>query len=143
MGTPMNQNDVDTMTEGFSDLQFVGLYGSTNGRNCERHSCCGEHASVGDLVRLKRTVVTINRDGIPKVEDAIKIVRIEDGVESCTIGFIARTQMTVPLVIRSINKLCVISEIYDTSDDTYLRGVSKKNVGMAGMNLVDNIPISE
>jgi hypothetical protein len=58
-------------------------------------------------------------------------------------GFIARTQMTLPIVVESVNRLCFISEIYDTSGNKYLRGVSKRNVGMAGLNLVDNIPLSE
>jgi hypothetical protein len=143
MEIPPPHLDNNPPNEICSDLQFVGLFGTSNGRSCERHPCCGEHVGVGDLVRLKRTVVTVNRDGEARAEDAIAIVRIEDSVETCTIGFIARTQMKAPLVIRSVNKLCVISEIYEGSDNSYLRSVSKKNVGMAGMNLVDNIPIGE
>jgi hypothetical protein len=144
MQAPDPNGDVAAVaSEITSDLQFVGLYGTTNGRTCERHNCCGEHVSCGDLVRLKRTVVRVARDGEARDEDAISVVKIEDGVESCTIGFIARTKMTLPIVVGSVNKLCIISDIYDTSDNKYLRGVSKRNVGMAGLNLVDNIPISE
>jgi hypothetical protein len=126
-----------------SDLQFVGLYGTTNGRTCERHDCCGKYVTLGDLVRLKRTVVRVSRDGEARDEEAIAVVKIEDGFESCTIGFIARNQMTLPRVVASVNKLCILSEIYEASENKYLRGVSKRNLGMGGLDLVDNIPISE
>jgi hypothetical protein len=125
------------------DLHFVGLYGHTNGRRCDRHPFYGATIELNDLVRLKRTVVTINVNGVNSVEEAIKIVKIEDGVEGCTVGFIPRTHMKLLKVRRSIDKVAIVAEIYTTSSNKYKRMTSKKNCGMAGINLVENIPIGE
>lgn len=67
-----------------ADIEIVGLHSSTNGRSCCQHACCGKHAAVNDVVRLVRTVVTVNDN----IEPAIKVVKIADGVETCTIGFV-------------------------------------------------------
>ena len=60
------------------DGEIVGLNGTSNGRSCESHDCCGKYISPDDLVRFKLTVVDI--DGT--VEEAIKVVRVRDGTES-------------------------------------------------------------
>jgi hypothetical protein len=133
----------ESVIERLCDIEMVGLFGSSNGRNCERHQCCGQHIRLGDLVRLKRTVVSVSRNGQASDEDAIAVVRIEDGVETCTVGFIPRVQMNAPKVVRSINKLAFLAEIYDVSENRYIRGVAKRNCGMAGLNLVENIPLNE
>jgi hypothetical protein len=49
--------------------QFVGLYGTSNDRNCERHSCCGEDVPG-------KTVVTVVRNGKQTDKEEIKVVRI-------------------------------------------------------------------
>ena len=49
----------------------------------------------------------------------------------------------LPIVVSSIEKVCVVAEIYHFSLNKYKAIASKKNVGMAGINLVDNIPIDE
>lgn len=72
--------------QGSIDLEMVGLFGVTNGRSCSCHDICGEYVEVGDLVRLVKTTVEINAI----YEDAIKVVKIEDGVDSCTVGYIPR-----------------------------------------------------
>jgi hypothetical protein len=133
----------ESVVERVCDIEMVGMFGSSNGRSCERHECCGKHIRLGDLVRLKRTVVSVSRNGQEADEEAIKVVRIEDGVETCTVGFIPRVQMNVPKVVRSVNKLCFVSEFYDISPNRYIRSVAQRNYGMAGLNLVDSIPINE
>jgi hypothetical protein len=81
--------------------------------------------------------------GISRDEDAIAIVRIEDGVESCTVGFIARVQMHAPKDVWSVNMFCVVAEFHNILDIRYIRGIAQRNYGMAGLNLVDNIPLIE
>ena len=66
-----------------NDGDIVGLKGTRNGRSCESHDCCGDLTSPDDLVRFKLTVVDI--DG--KTEEAIKVVRVSDGTESCMVEF--------------------------------------------------------
>jgi hypothetical protein len=122
---------------------MVGMIGSSNGRNCERHQCCGKHVQLGDLVRLKRTVVSVSRNDQATDAETIAIVRIEDGVETCTVEFNPHVQMNVPKVVRSFNKLCFVAEFYDILDNQYIRGIAQRNSGMTGLNLVNQIPLSE
>jgi hypothetical protein len=76
-------------------------------------------------------------------EEAIAIVRIEDNVETCNVGFIPHVQMKVPKVVWSVNKLAYFAEIYDMSENRYIGRIAKRICVMSGLHLVDNILISE
>jgi hypothetical protein len=121
------------------DLEIVGLHCSNNGRSCVSHEICGQHVIVGDVLRLVRTTVTVK--GV--VEPAVKLVKIIDGVDCCVVGFIPRLQMSLAKVEGNINKFCMVKELYSTSDNSYKRGLSCKNMGMAGVVLLDLIPLNE
>jgi hypothetical protein len=76
-----NQKNIveENMTK---DGELVGLKGTSNGRSCVSHDCCGKHVNLDDLVRFRFSVADI--DG--KIEEAIQVVRIRDGTELCTIA---------------------------------------------------------
>jgi hypothetical protein len=67
------------------DIEVVGLYCSSNGRSCCSHIICGEHIVPGDLQHPVQTVVEVE-NGV--IKEAVKVVRIVDGVDCCNIGFI-------------------------------------------------------
>ena len=69
-----------------ADLEIVGLESNTNGRSCTVHSVCGQAIAVGDVLRLVGCIVQI--DNI--TEDAIKCVKVIDGVDTCTVAFVPR-----------------------------------------------------
>jgi len=69
------------------DGKIVGLKGSSNGRACVQHVCCGVSLQVDDLLCFKVGVV-IQEDGM--AESVVKAVLIWDGTETCTIGFLPR-----------------------------------------------------
>ena len=69
------------------DGEIVGLKGSSNGRACVQHACCGVSLQVDDLLRFKVGVV-IQEDGTAKT--VVKAVLIRDGTETCTVGFLPR-----------------------------------------------------
>ena len=69
------------------DGEIVGLTGSSNGRSCEQHTCCGSCVRVGDLLRIKVGVV---QHGDGTVETVVKAILIQDGTETCTVGFAPR-----------------------------------------------------
>ena len=121
------------------DLTIVGLNSSTNGRSCTRHDKCGDHVCVGDVLRLVRCVVTIK--GEP--EEAIKLVKIEDATDSCTVAFIDRVSASNPKVIQNINKFAQVVEIIKDSTNTHKRRMAKQNYGMATIFFLDDIPIGE
>jgi hypothetical protein len=117
------------------DLEIVGLLANNNGRSCSIHGCCGSELVVGDVLRLKETIVTVEgRD-----EYAVKLVRIDDGVEGCTVAFVPRLQLDLPIVQRNIGHFAVVKELYQHSKYSFLRSKSHRNLGMAGVVLLNEI----
>lgn len=113
------------------EVELYGLYGSSNGRYCERHAVCGECVVVGDILRLKRTVVKIN----DKLEHAIKFVNIVDGCEKCTVGFVSKSLIDEYLC--QINEFFEVVEIYREASNSFKRRKSCINKGMALCRKID------
>ena len=121
------------------NLDIVGLDSSTNGRSCTCHATCGEHVLVDDVLRLVRCIVTIN--GVP--EDAVKLVKIKDATDSCTVAFVPRAATKMPKVTRNINRFAQVVEIYKDLTNSYKRRMSHQNKGMAKIVFLDEIPVDE
>ena len=115
------------------DFEVVGLQSSTNGRSCTIHECCGEDVGVGDVLRVVPCTVAV--DGV--VEEALKVVKVVEGVDSCTVGFIPRVLMSLPAVNKHVNKFVQVSELYKDSSNGYKRDKSYKNCGMARVSTLD------
>jgi hypothetical protein len=124
---------------GSIDFEIVGLFSSSNGRFCCSHKVCGQHVCVGDVLRLVKDIVDIG----DHTEEAIKLVKIIDGTDGCTVGFIPRVQSNLPKVVENINKFCIVHELYCSSNSVYKRKKGEKNQGMAGAILLECIPINE
>jgi hypothetical protein len=121
------------------DIEIVGLQSCTNGRSCSLHEVCGDYVEVGDLLRLLPTVVTIN--GID--QGAIKLVRLMDEADGCTVAFIPRILMDLPRVQNNLTKFCVVKELYRESSNSFKRHKNHRNMGCASCYFLDDIPISE
>jgi hypothetical protein len=119
-----------------STFEIVGMYGDSNGRCCADHDECGRHLRVGDICRLVRTQVRINNEE----EDAIALMKLIDGSEACTAGFIPRPMLKKKIVLRNVEKEVQVLEIYDQSENTTKRRMAKRNHGMASVFPLDNIP---
>lgn len=120
----------------YFDLEILGLLKETNGRSCTQHACCGAHLDVGDVVRLVNTTVTINN--VP--EKAIKFVRIDGGMETCTVGFLSKAVMQSRKVQKNVGKFAKVAVLFNDSDNYYMRRRSKQNYGMAGVVLLSEVP---
>lgn len=120
-------------------LEIVGLHSNSNGRSCCQHKCCGEHVKIGDVLRLVKCVVTINL----QAEEAVKLVKIEDGTNCCTVGFVPRVFSRSPQVQQHINGFVQVIELYKDSENTYKNTLSTKNFGVASVVCLDDIPIPE
>lgn len=105
------------------------------------HSHCGMHVQVGDLLRLVLIVVTLRADKPP--EDAIKLVKVIDGTESCTVGFIPRAFVRLERIKSRVDDFCVVLEVYDTSNNKYKKLHSKKNHGVASCLFLTDVPRQE
>jgi hypothetical protein len=121
------------------DFDIVGLFGSTNGRSCCIHKICGKSMEAGDILCLVRTIVDINS----RTESAIKLVKIIDGVDGCTVGLVPRVQSKLPKVVNCLDKFAVIRELYSSSINSYKREKSNKNHGVASATLLDYISRDE
>ena len=97
------------------EVEIVGLYCGGNGRSCCSHKICGEHVKVGDLPRLVPTVVEV--EGV--VEEAIKFVRVLDGVDCCNVGFVPRVQATLKSVKDAVDSFVIVVELYSLSENKY------------------------
>eukprot|EP00977_Amphora_coffeiformis_P005667 scaffold1190_cov142-Amphora_coffeaeformis.AAC.4 len=84
------------------------------GRCCTIHHCCGEEVEVGNVLQL--VACTVSVDGA--VEEAIKVVKVVDGVDQCTVGFVPGVLMSLPVVKNHVNKFVQVSELYHDSDNT-------------------------
>jgi hypothetical protein len=125
-----NTDDLEPI--GDINLEIVGLNSHSNGRFCCIHPVCGDFVKVGDLLRMVPTVVTIL--GLP--EPAIKLVKMVDGQEGCTVAFVPKVQATLPIVLANLQKFCVVKVLYNISGDSYTRKRSYRNMGMAGVVVV-------
>jgi hypothetical protein len=101
--------------DGVLVIEVCGLTKLDNGRSCTIHLCCGKFVTVGDVLRLRETVVGIA--GYP--EAAIKLVKIIDGLEGCTVAYIPRTHIKRQLIINQMNRFCIVTELYNDSKNTY------------------------
>ena len=115
------------------EIELVGLKNDANGRSCERHEVCGAVVMVGDVLRLKRAVVTI--DG--RIEEALKFVSIVSGREKCIVGY---TNKSLVLNYQSkANKFVSVIRLYKDSDNSMERRKSHQNLGMALCGFIPNV----
>jgi hypothetical protein len=125
--------------QGGIDLEVVGICSNTNGQSCCVHDCCGDSLSKNELLQLVKCVVTINK----KTEEAVKFVHVTADGDRCTIGYLPRVWMNLPIVQKNINNFCIVREIYDESDNRCKRLKSQRNKGMAGFIFLISIPVTE
>jgi hypothetical protein len=119
------------------DFEMIGLFGSSNHRSCERHQTCGKHVNRNDTLRLVSCLVEIPEEGIVP---SIKLVKIEDGTETCTVAFVPKAYACMPSIRNNINKFVTVLELYSESPSAYKQRLSEKNLGMASCRFLERIP---
>jgi hypothetical protein len=118
------------------DFEVCGLANASNGRSCSLHSVCGSSVRKNDVLRLVETIAFV--DGAD--ETAIKLVKIEDGMETCTVGFIPRMHCRANSISEHINKFCMVTELYKESRNTTKRFKDNTMLGACSAILFDSIP---
>ena len=128
------------------DGEILGLRGTTNGRSCEQHACCGEIVRPNDCVQFKAAVVLI--DGVDQA--GIKAVLILDGTELCTIDFLGKnisalkkTSDKFVLSDKFVNMFTQVIELYDSRENAAKRAKSHNNLGVCSFRLLEDIQIQE
>ena len=118
------------------DREILGLTEGSQGRSCTSHRVCGKHLRENDLLKLKKAVVEFE-SGLVKL---LKVVKIQDGVETCTVGFLNSKE-------DDWDKLDIefaqVTELYEDSENSYKRKKSKRLTGMAAIVLLNTIPSFE
>jgi len=122
-------------------MMVVGLKGTSNGRSCEQHTCCGSCIQVGDLLHFKIGVVQ-HGDGM--VETVVKAILIWGGTKTCTVGFALRHIAVVERKCGLIAKhFAQIIELYDLYESASKKAKTDRNQGMASYCLLKDIPSQE
>ena len=122
------------------DGEILGLRGTTNGRSCEQHACCGAIVRPNDCVRFKAAVVPI--DGVDQA--GIKAVLILDGTELCTVGFLGKNIAALKKTSdKFVNKFAQVIELYDSSENAAKRAKSHNDLAVCSFRLLEDIQIQE
>lgn len=129
---PTDLNPVNAM------IEICGLTETSNGRTCNMHECCGITVVVNDTLRLKRCLVEVNGFA----EEAIKLVKLSWGSETCTVGFLPRIYYNLPKVQQNINKNVQVVKLYKEGN-SYEKQKDRVNAGMATCVFINDIPIEE
>ena len=77
------------------------------------------------------------------VERAVKLVKVIDGHDACTVAFVPRVMTNLKKVQDHLNKFVQVSELYDKSKNTYKRSKSQANYGMALVELLVEDTVDE
>ncbi|KAI8833057.1 hypothetical protein BC829DRAFT_422631 [Chytridium lagenaria] len=101
----------------------------------EEEEPCGSWLEVHNLVRFKATMIRREDDG--KDEFAIKAVLIQQGHETCTIGFVPRAFLHQRDLY--VNKFAQVVELLVQSPNAQVRRYSYQNGGVAIALLLDQI----
>jgi hypothetical protein len=72
----------------------------------------------------------------------IKLDKISEGIETCTVGFIPQMYYKLPKVKNSIHGLLQVVSLYK-DNTTYKRHKDHANKGMASCVFMDDIPMLE
>ena len=115
------------------DIEIVSLLSSTNGCSCSVHACCGKHIAIGDVLCVVRTIITIGN----KSKTAVKCVKVVDGVDSCTVGFIPQVETAMPKISTHINKFVMVKELYHNANSNYKCRKFHMNHGITAAILLD------
>lgn len=121
------------------DVEVVGIRGVDNGRSCCEHVCCGKKLKVGDVLRLKKTIVSVNNRDV----QAICMLKIVDACDGCTVGFLPKQIINKAYIKSKIGRMVMVTELYRKSDNDKKKEIDRRNRGVAGCVFLDDIPISE
>lgn len=128
-------SSIDEDEERQPDLEIVGLLSDTNGRSCCQHDVCGKHVRKGDVLVLRQCVVPVHG----KIQEAIKLIKVEDGCERCTVAYVPRAFVSNPKIAKNINHFVQVLEIYEHSSNTYKRRLAHQNCGMASVAFLNDV----
>jgi hypothetical protein len=131
-----DEDEEDDTEDPFSQFEIYGLSASSNGRSCHVHTCCGSQVAVGDVVRLKKTIVECDTG----LEEAICCVLVRCGRETCTVGFVPRPIIGWQPIVDHLNRHAQVVELYVVSRNTQKRRKNHMNCGVAGCIFLDEIP---
>jgi hypothetical protein len=98
------------------DFEMIGLHASANHRSCERHQVCGHDVARNDTLRLVQCMV--EKPGV-EPEAAIKLVKIEDGNETCTVAFLPTAYAMMPSIYTNVNQFATVLELYSDSPSPF------------------------
>ena len=98
-----------------SSLEIPGLCSTINGRSCTAHALYGDHVNPGDVLQLVKCAVEHNS----KVKEAIKCIKVIDGVDTCTVACLPWNCLAPPKVQNHIDKFVQMVELCGHSKNAH------------------------
>ena len=83
----------------------------------------------GDVLRFVKTVVAHNK----VVEEAMKCVKVINGVNTCTVGFVSRNCICLPKAQEHLNKFVQVERLYHSSKNPFERSNAAANYRVASV----------
>ena len=120
-----------------SSFEVCGVDLGDSGRNCFQHEICGEYVSVGDLVMLKKEVVTSSTGSEAQLELVVKVYLVKDATLLCHIGFLPRRYIRRSADFE--DRIAIITKDLRHDDNPQVRIRSGRNKGMLLCRLVGDI----
>jgi hypothetical protein len=94
---------------------------------------------IGDILRLQ--IIIVDCEGT--AEEAIAMVLIRGGAETCRVAYVPSALINLPIVRRNVNKHAQVVELFKDSINSAKRRKSYHNMGVAGVIFLDEIPKTE
>ena len=121
------------------DHHIVGVLDSSHGQGCVVHRCCGESLRPDDLVRFRTTFLD---DPSGEVIDAMKVIKIVDGIEGCCVGFLPR-RLAADYKDKYATKFAQILAVYSETERVPAKRKREHSLGIATFTLLDDIELVE
>jgi hypothetical protein len=73
------------------------------------------------------------------MEEALELVKIDGGQETCTVAFTSRALVKDLNVMKHVGKFVQVIDLYKDSENQYKRQLSHRNYGMALVQLLKDV----
>jgi hypothetical protein len=118
-------------------LMIVGLDKPTDDKKscCREYVSCGAHVQVNDLLRLVPGNYAVGKQG-----RGVKLVKILDGTETCTVGHVPKKYENLPKVKANLYQFVQVCHIGRYADSKRMRKLDRKHHGIASVSFLNDIP---
>ena len=114
-------------------VEIVGIRECNRGRSCAVHECCGKALKVDSVVRIKACSIWISE--LNKEEDAIEVVLVSGGKDTCRVGFLPAFLIDDARLVH--NRLAQVVSFLEDRTEKKLLNKNNQFRGMCRAQVID------